>query len=407
MNLSRSVSSDVSTKRESSTAEMRGERPELAARPRRRMWRHIAVLAGLCVVLAPACAHALVSTFFFPFSYQGELLDNGTPVDDTCDFQFTLWDDPDAGNLIGTNIFDGDMGTADPITVVGGRFTTFLNFGVIAVNPVTSYLQIEVCCSTGCSPGLTTLLPRQPLIPAPKAYRATDGVGPLGALDVRSGLVGVGTTSPVSPLTVQGAGNTGPTIGNGWGDFSIGDGVTGLAIGVEPTGSDCCFPHTVTGCDDATCETTVCTLQPTCCDPGGWDTSCAFLANLGCAGICAATPDAGNVRMWTQGNGEVAIGGSQAGDVLTVGPSSVDVAVPLNASSLNVTGNMTSASVFMNGVAGVDGITFPDGTLQTTAGGGGAGDGHSLDAVDGSPIDALFVDASGNVGIGTGGGSGG
>ena len=31
---------------------------------------------------------------------------------------------------------------------------------------------------------------------------------------------------------------------------------------------------------------------------------------------------------------------------------------------------------------------------------GGVGDGHSLDAVDGDPVDALFVDAEGNVGIG-------
>ncbi|MFQ5606190.1 MAG: tail fiber domain-containing protein, partial [bacterium] len=48
------------------------------------------------------------------------------------------------------------------------------------------------------------------------------------------------------------------------------------------------------------------------------------------------------------------------------------------------------------------GFRFPDGTLQTTATtGGGAGDGHSLDAADGSPVDALFVDNDGNVGIGT------
>lgn len=33
--------------------------------------------------------------------------------------------------------------------------------------------------------------------------------------------------------------------------------------------------------------------------------------------------------------------------------------------------------------------------------GGGAGDGHSLDAADGSPTDAVFVDNDGNVGIGT------
>jgi hypothetical protein len=31
----------------------------------------------------------------------------------------------------------------------------------------------------------------------------------------------------------------------------------------------------------------------------------------------------------------------------------------------------------------------------------GTGDGHSLDAADGDPVDALFVDNSGNIGIGT------
>ena len=44
------------------------------------------------------------------------------------------------------------------------------------------------------------------------------------------------------------------------------------------------------------------------------------------------------------------------------------------------------------------GFKFPDGTEQTTA---AIGDGHSLDAADGSPTNALFVDNDGNVGIGT------
>jgi hypothetical protein len=44
------------------------------------------------------------------------------------------------------------------------------------------------------------------------------------------------------------------------------------------------------------------------------------------------------------------------------------------------------------------GFKFPDGTSQVSA---AAGDGHSLDAADGSPDDALYVDAYGNVGIGT------
>ena len=49
------------------------------------------------------------------------------------------------------------------------------------------------------------------------------------------------------------------------------------------------------------------------------------------------------------------------------------------------------------------GFKFPDGTVQTTAasGSGGSGDGYSLDAADGTPVDALYVDNNGNVGIGT------
>ena len=51
------------------------------------------------------------------------------------------------------------------------------------------------------------------------------------------------------------------------------------------------------------------------------------------------------------------------------------------------------------------GFKFPDGSVQTTAATGGApsgsGDGHSLDADDGTPTDVLYVDNDGNVGIGT------
>jgi len=44
------------------------------------------------------------------------------------------------------------------------------------------------------------------------------------------------------------------------------------------------------------------------------------------------------------------------------------------------------------------GVIFPDLSKQTSA---AVGDGYSLDASDGSPVDALYVDASGRVGIGT------
>ncbi len=63
---------------------------------------------------------------------------------------------------------------------------------------------------------------------------------------------------------------------------------------------------------------------------------------------------------------------------------------------LEVTGN-----VKISGTGNA--LKFPDGTSQTTAAaaGGGSGDGHSLDSADGSKADSVFVDNSGNVGIGT------
>jgi len=58
-------------------------------------------------------------------------------------------------------------------------------------------------------------------------------------------------------------------------------------------------------------------------------------------------------------------------------------------SKLEVAGRIHSAS---------EGFQFPDGSIQTTA---TSGDGHSLDAKDGSPSDVVYVNKDGNVGVGT------
>ncbi len=55
-------------------------------------------------------------------------------------------------------------------------------------------------------------------------------------------------------------------------------------------GIDCCFPNGTPGCTDATCQATVCGLDPFCCDVS-WDSICAAeaIANCQiCRGYCCA-----------------------------------------------------------------------------------------------------------------------
>jgi hypothetical protein len=51
-------------------------------------------------------------------------------------------------------------------------------------------------------------------------------------------------------------------------------------------GGDCCAENGSPGCDDATCETDVCAVDPFCCS-SDWDLSCANMA-AGMCGVCGA-----------------------------------------------------------------------------------------------------------------------
>jgi hypothetical protein len=79
--------------------------------------------------------------------------------------------------------------------------------------------------------------------------------------------------------------------------------------------------------------------------------------------------------------------------------------VTLNIINTKVAGGIKGEVCYDDGAGGaVKGLYCHDGTdwqFVGTAGGGGGGDGHSLDAADGDPEDALYVDDEGLVGIGT------
>lgn len=112
------------------------------------------------------------------FTYQGYLEDNGAPVNEPCDFEFSLWDSSGAGVPPTGGI---QIGTTEPISslpVTDGLFSYPLNawnaFGSDAFNGQRRYLQIAVRCPIN-SGDFTTLAPRQLLTAAPYALSLRPG----------------------------------------------------------------------------------------------------------------------------------------------------------------------------------------------------------------------------------------
>lgn len=60
------------------------------------------------------------------------------------------------------------------------------------------------------------------------------------------------------------------------------------AVAQCPASGSCVAVHSASGCDSADCCNAVCALDPTCCTMG-WDAGCVSLANLSCVGYCGAS----------------------------------------------------------------------------------------------------------------------
>ena len=95
------------------------------------------------------------------FTYQGQLKQNGAPVNATCDFQFALFDGA-TGGIARATIQPG------AIAVTNGLFTASLDFGLDAFNGQARWLETQVRCPAG-NGNFTLLNPRQALTPAPIA----------------------------------------------------------------------------------------------------------------------------------------------------------------------------------------------------------------------------------------------
>ena len=112
------------------------------------------------ITLASAAAAAQTTSF----TYQGKLIDSGSPANGSYDLQFTLWDSVSNGAQIGSTQ------TLSAVAVSNGVFTVTLDFGGNAFNGANRFLEIGA--RTAGSGSFTILTPRQQITSTPYAIRA-------------------------------------------------------------------------------------------------------------------------------------------------------------------------------------------------------------------------------------------
>lgn len=183
------------------------------------------------VGLAPlgTAASAPLST---GFTYQGQLMQSGSPVNGTCDFRFSLWDAASLGTQIGSTQ------TILGVTVSNGLFTVQLDFGASAFSGDARWLEIAARYPAG-SGSYTTLTPRQPLTAAPYALYALSNWSLTGNSGTTPGSNFLGTTdNQALELRVNNARAlrlephaTSPNLIGGYSGNSVTAGVYGATIG--------------------------------------------------------------------------------------------------------------------------------------------------------------------------------
>ena len=169
----------------------------------RQWFRVLTIVASGGWILAAGAPVARAAPLGTAFTYQGYLTDGGGPANGVYDFQAKLYDAASLGSQVGSTIAINDK------TVSGGLFTVSLDFGASPFTGSGRWLEISV--RPGASSGAyTPLTPRQSLTPAPYAlalpglWTSQNGSFP----SIIGGYGGNSVTSGVLSATISGGGNT-------------------------------------------------------------------------------------------------------------------------------------------------------------------------------------------------------
>jgi hypothetical protein len=132
----------------------------------------MAACAGAALAASPEASARGGTKSADTLTYQGRLLDGGSPADGLYDLRFTLYSAPTMGSVVAGPL------TVNAVIVNDGLFTVQLDFSedlLVAMDADPPYLFIEA--RPAGMGGFNALTPRQPLTVAPRALAAQGAVG--------------------------------------------------------------------------------------------------------------------------------------------------------------------------------------------------------------------------------------
>lgn len=128
--------------------------------------RYLVLVSAILIILNSVTSTGAQST---AFTYQGRLIESGSPVNGTIEIKFSLYDSTEDGVQVGASI------TLNDVVVSGGIFTVELDFNTPMPCPACfdgSPRWLEVAVRKSSDPTLRTLVPRKLIYSSPYAIKS-------------------------------------------------------------------------------------------------------------------------------------------------------------------------------------------------------------------------------------------